>query len=356
MVKRLKITCYFVEPAQYTLDLIKNIHSKFKIDCKFLNKKSFSSKEKIKSIRGQNFFSQIKILYNDFIKSDLIIFNGFYKRELWFFIFLNLFKKNKVFIALESDTQLNIPKNFLKKISKRFLLNILFSFKYIYGFPAGSGSHQDLFLFYGMNRNRIITMPLVVDNKKFIKKIKNNKKDIFSFLYVGRFIELKNINLIIKSFLKLPFKNIKLNLVGDGKEYEKLKYKYNKENIKFHGNLYDEELIEVYHDSNVLILSSHFEQWGLVINEALASGLPVISSVNVGANYDLVLNKNTGYLFDPKINHDLYKKMARIYNDKNQYFDFSKNAYNLMHNYWNYDLYKSQLIFALKKITNEKNI
>ena len=48
--------------------------------------------------------------------------------------------------------------------------------------------------------------------------------------------------------------------------------------------------------------------------------------------------------------------MVRIYNEKNQYFDFSKNAYNLMHNYWNYDLYKSQLIFALKKITNEKNI
>jgi glycosyltransferase involved in cell wall biosynthesis len=42
------------------------------------------------------------------------------------------------------------------------------------------------------------------------------------------------------------------------------------------------------------------EPWGLVINEAMASGLPVLSSRNVGAAEELVVQGKTGYLFDPK--------------------------------------------------------
>ena len=42
------------------------------------------------------------------------------------------------------------------------------------------------------------------------------------------------------------------------------------------------------------------EPWGLVINEAMASGLPVLSSCNVGAAEELVVEGETGFLFDPR--------------------------------------------------------
>ena len=54
------------------------------------------------------------------------------------------------------------------------------------------------------------------------------------------------------------------------------------------------------------------EPWGLVINEAMASGLPVISSRNVGAAEELVVEGVTGFLFDPGNVGELAGLMVRV--------------------------------------------
>ena len=349
MEKRFNIIVYFVEPAQYTLDLIKNVHDKIGAKYRFLKSTSTASREIENALRTQSFFSQIRILYKDFLSSDFIIFNGFYKRELWFFVFLNLFSRNKVQIGLESDTLLNIPKNTFKKSLKRFFLSFLFRKDFMYGFPGGFGSHTNLFKYYGMMDNKIITFPMVIDNSKFQKKEDNS---IFTFLFVGRFIKIKNINLILKSFLKLPQEKIQINLVGEGDLFDELSARYNKPNILFLGKQYGDDLVNAYKNADCLILASKSDQWGLVVNEAMASGLPVISSKFVGANYDLIENKGTGLTFDPEKEDDLTKKMLEMYQDKVQYDQFSNNAYNLMHNYWNYDLYRKQLLSVVEKMKN----
>ena len=349
MEKRFNIIVYFVEPAQYTLDLIKNVHDEIGAKYRFLKSTSTASREIENALRTQSFFSQIRILYEDFRNSDFIIFNGFYKRELWFFVFLNLFSRNKVQIGLESDTLLNIPKNTFKKSLKRFFLSFLFRKDFMYGFPGGFGSHTNLFKYYGMMDNKIITFPMVIDNSKFQKKEDNS---IFTFLFVGRFIKIKNINLILKSFLKLPQEKIQINLVGEGDLFDELSARYNKPNILFLGKQYGDDLVNAYKNADCLILASKSDQWGLVVNEAMASGLPVISSKFVGANYDLIENKDTGLIFDPEKEDDLTKKMLEMYQDKVQYEQFSNNAYNLMHNYWNYDLYRKQLLSVVEKMKN----
>lgn len=349
MEKRFNIIVYFVEPAQYTLDLIKNVHDKIGAKYRFLQSKSTASTEKQIAVRTQSFSSQIRILYEDFRNSDFIIFNGFYNRELWFFVFLNLFTRNKVQIGLESDTLLNIPKNTFKKSLKRFFLSFLFRKDFMYGFPGGFGSHTNLFKYYGMMDNKIITFPMVIDNSKFQKKEDNS---IFTFLFVGRFIKIKNINLILKSFLKLPQEKIQIHLVGEGDLFDELSARYNKPNILFLGKQYGDDLVNAYKNADCLILASKSDQWGLVVNEAMASGLPVISSKFVGANYDLIENKDTGLIFDPEKEDDLTKKMLEMYQDKVQYEQFSNNAYNLMHNYWNYDLYRKQLLSVVEKMKN----
>ena len=349
MEKRFNIIVYFVEPAQYTLDLIKNVYEKIGAEHRFLQPKSTASSEEEKAIRTQSFLSQIELLYNDFQKSDFIIFNGFYNRELWFFILLNLFSRKKVQIGLESDTLLNIPKHPFKKALKRLVLSFLFRRDFIYGFPGGFGRHTNLFKNYGMSDDKIVTFPMVIDNSKFQKKEHNSN---FTFLFVGRFIELKNINLILKSFLKLPQEKMQFNLVGEGELFDELSARYNKPNILFLGKQYGDDLVNAYKNADCLILASKSDQWGLVVNEAMASGLPIISSKFVGANYDLIENKDTGLIFDPEKEDDLTKKMLEMYKDKVQYEQFSNNAYNLMHNYWNYDLYRKQLLSVVEKMKN----
>ena len=54
------------------------------------------------------------------------------------------------------------------------------------------------------------------------------------------------------------------------------------------------------------------EPWGLVINEAMASGLPVLSSRNVGAAEELVVEGKTGYLFDPSSVEEMARALAKI--------------------------------------------
>jgi len=311
--------------------------------------KSTASTERKNAVRTQSFWSQIGLLYKDFRNSYFIIFNGFYKRELWFFILLNLFSRKKVQIGLESDTLLNIPINPFKKAFKRLVLSFLFKREFIYGLPGGFGSHTNLFKHYGMRDDKIVILPMVIDNSKFHKKKHNS---IFTFLFVGRFIELKNINLILQSFLKLQQKKVQINLVGEGELFNELSTRYNNSNIHFLGKKYGDDLVNTYSNADCVILASKSEQWGLVVNEAMASGLPVICSKFVGANYDLIENKNTGLIFDPEKEGDLTKKMLEMYRDKVQFGNFSNNAYSLMHNYWNYNLYKQQLFSLVEKIRN----
>ena len=63
------------------------------------------------------------------------------------------------------------------------------------------------------------------------------------------------------------------------------------------------------------MLPSISEPWGLVVNEALASGLPVLVSRNSGCAEDLVAHSNSGLMFDPYSASELAQLMARVASD-----------------------------------------
>jgi glycosyltransferase involved in cell wall biosynthesis len=72
------------------------------------------------------------------------------------------------------------------------------------------------------------------------------------------------------------------------------------------------ELPAFYADAGAFIHPALSEPWGLVINEAMASGLPVLSSRNVGAAEELVVNGKTGYLFDPRNIEEMANAMSKV--------------------------------------------
>ena len=101
--------------------------------------------------------------------------------------------------------------------------------------------------------------------------------------------------------------------------------------------------------AHVLVLASNNENWGLVINEAMSASLAVLSNVGIGANYDLIKDKDTGLIFDASNKGDLANKMQILYRNKELYQILTKNAYSLMHEYWNFNLYFKQLNLAYQK-------
>lgn len=84
-----------------------------------------------------------------------------------------------------------------------------------------------------------------------------------------------------------------------------------KSNITFLGQINNRELYKFYRDADVFILPSKSEPWGLVVEEALNNGTPVIVSDKVGCAIDLV-TKDTGLIFRSGNGDDLKAKVLRM--------------------------------------------
>ena len=347
----MKLFCYFVEPAAYTLDLVKNIHDPLSIDYCFISSKTLvrsAVKSKKKFLDKLSFIERLSFLFSVYKNNDLIIVNGYNNYPFIITFIFNIFLFRKTYIAIESDSQLSIPNSRLKRFLKWLYLFVVFSSKYVLGFAGGSSSHKELFRYYGMQDDRIFLMPMMVDNFKFYQ---NKKKfpELFTFLYVGRLVKHKNVEGLIKEFNKnFSDKSVVLKIVGGGEEERYLKKKYHSEQVVFLGSLFDNDLIKEFQNASCFVCPSKFEPWGLVINEALSSGLPVVTTKEVGANYDLIKERNTGIIAASM--HEFGAMMLEFYGNINLLIECSENASDLMKNYWNYDLYNKCLQDAIKQV------
>lgn len=137
----------------------------------------------------------------------------------------------------------------------------------------------------------------------------------FRYLYVGRLTSVKNLKFLIHTFNQ----NGKLlTIVGNGELEQELKA-LSKTNISFVGFIDNVKLREVYESHDVLILPSSYEAWGLVVEEALYWGLPVLVSDKVGCGIDLVENYNSGLIFSHSDSADLQLKIVQIEKDYSVY-------------------------------------
>lgn len=351
-----KVFAILHEPASYTLKRNEEAYGPIGVDYCYINSSSKASQNNIKKdsvLSSFPFFSLAKYMKRVLKENDIIIMNGYTNRYFLLLFILNFFYRRP--IGIDSDTPLNIPPNKIKRLIKEFYLGCIFRNKHIYGLAGGTGSHKDLFRHYGMKEDRIFLMPMIsilAEDKEDKIELINKDSSWFRFLYVGRIVDVKNIEIMIKAFIKdfNNSKDIELRIVGEGELRESLSEKYsNYKNIIFTGPKFGKELISEYREASAFILPSRFEPWGLVVNEAMSFRLPVIVSDQVGAGFDLVENNGTGYIFQYDDIEDLGEKMSELVMDKKLYQEMSNNAYNLIHNYWNYDLYRKCLNDFIEK-------
>lgn len=107
------------------------------------------------------------------------------------------------------------------------------------------------------------------------------------FLYVGRLIDRKNVALILKEFGRVATESDELWIVGDGPLRGSLEEvasrQANPGQIRFFGAVPPDQLALLYGSCDTLVLVSSAETWGMVVNEALVSGLHVVLAPHVGA-------------------------------------------------------------------------
>lgn len=245
-------------------------------------------------------YKQIKVI-NSIINNnefEEIVYGGWDTIITWYTIFRIKKKKNScIFESSINESDIRGKKGILKKI---------FLSRLIKAYPSGILQAQLLkslkfsgsIIQYGgcglLNYQ---------DQPKFVKR-----KEVRNFLYVGRLIPVKNLKLLIDIFNELP--QLKLTIIGFGPLEQELKQLAGT-NIEFKGAIDNLELPAYYKSADVFVLPSYSEPWGLVVEEALNNGTPVIVSDHVGCHKDLVTSE-TGIVFKSNEKQSLKEAIIKI--------------------------------------------
>ncbi|MCD5343528.1 glycosyltransferase [Arthrobacter sp. AK04] len=107
-----------------------------------------------------------------------------------------------------------------------------------------------------------------------------------SYLYVGQLIDRKRVQDIVDSFIRVAEQEDRLTIVGTGERLDELKKLAgaHEAQISFLGHVENSELPKIMAAHHTLVLASNREVWGLVVNEALASGMHVVVTENCGVS------------------------------------------------------------------------
>jgi glycosyltransferase involved in cell wall biosynthesis len=128
------------------------------------------------------------------------------------------------------------------------------------------------------------------------------------FLYVGRLIRKKSLDVLIEVFNELGYH---LTVVGNGEMFVDLETRA-MDNIIFRGHVRNELLSSIYYSHSVFILPSLVEPWGLVVEEAILHHLPVIVSSKVGCRTEIVEKSGCGVVFEAGSKEDLGRAISEI--------------------------------------------
>lgn len=238
--------------------------------------------------------SDYKNLYQ-FIRNNKIhkiIIGGYTLPSTYFLIFLSKILKIELYFWLERPiNEQQGLKKYLKEIYLKLTLN---SAKKV--FAIGKLA-VEIYKKYNPNT---VNLPYSMNLDKFynIERDTNEKNEI-KFLFSGQYIDRKNIINTINAFKSIENENIKLNLIGGG-ELRKQVTDLIKEDsrIKDLGFIQPRDLPNIYDKSDIFLMPSKHDGWALVINEAMAAGMPIISTNKVGAVVEYITHKENGFVCD----------------------------------------------------------
>jgi len=242
----------------------------------------------------------------------IIVITGYDSIQYWEALFYAKIFNKKIIMWSGSTLYSSRSTNKVIRFLKNYFINSMNGF-YTYGTEATKYIKS-----FGIKENKITTGTNCIDTSYFKSNTSNdsNISNRVNFLYVGQLIERKGLVNTIVSFSRIKYKNWHFTIVGTGSQENELKNLVSElqleDKITFVGFKQKEEIIRYYSNSDVFIMPSYLEVWGLVLNEALASGLFVLSSKYAGATFDLVEEGINGFTIDPKKISDIILKIEKV--------------------------------------------
>ena len=228
--------------------------------------------------------------------------------------------KNKVPYIMNLDGAF-IRKNFIKNIIKRYLVT------HAAGYFASGNHAAEYFKYFGADENKIYYHPFTslhadevlkeplseTEKTRYKKKLGVDKSKMV--LTNGQFIHRKGFDVLLEAWNKELDESCSLVIVGGGEEenqYRQYIADHNLENVQLVGFKQKEEIFEYYKAADLFVLPTREDIWGLVINEAMACGLPVISTNMCLGAVELIENGINGYIVPVNNSNELTEAMKKL--------------------------------------------
>jgi len=231
--------------------------------------------------------SKIEEILNHDLNNSVHIFSGIRAFPMVFEAFKTSLQIPSVNRVLLTET---INLNGFRAITRR-LASVFIERKYLrhYDLVLGSGaSTRQWYLECGLQEEQFYPFMYAVKSPNTLKKIETADDTVRRFVFIGQLIDRKGLDILLIALNKLKNSNWTLDIFGKGEKEEDLEKQSKELNIDdkvfFNGVLKNQDLQEKLGNYHTLILPSRFDGWGAVINEAIASGLYVISSNKCGAS------------------------------------------------------------------------
>jgi glycosyltransferase involved in cell wall biosynthesis len=202
-------------------------------------------------------------------------------------------------------------------------------YRFFDAFLAIGTRNRQFYESVGVPSKKIFLAPYTVDNRRFISAsaITSSQRSAirqrFSLsvtvpvvLYASKLIERKHPDHVLRAAAALRQEGLEFQvlIVGTGAAEQGLKElarNLSLDNVVFAGFLNQSELPPVFAATDVFVLPSENEPWGLIVNEVMCAGRPVVASNSVGCAVDLIENGKNGYVIQPG-NIDALKDALRM--------------------------------------------
>ncbi len=253
---------------------------------------------------------------------------------------VNYMKRHNIPYWLECDGGFAKSGKGPKELLKKYVMSDA------QGYLSTGRDNDKYYEIYGAEKSKIYRYPfssikaddvvteVLSETEKLQLKEKLGLGDGIVALAVGQFIPRKGFDVLLKAADKLREK-VSICFVGGEptEEYLKIKEELNLDNIFFEGFKLKSQLREYYLAADMFVLPTREDIWGLVINEAMAYALPVITTNNCAAGNELIEESVNGYLVDVEDDINLAKRIDELAKDKDLRQSMAKANFVKMQGY-----------------------
>jgi len=295
---------------------------------------------------------------------DVVVIAGYSEMTMQLSILYCWLRKIPYIMICESH--LLKKRSPLKKYLKGFIVKPIMK-RAAANLPTGTKAKEYL-IYYGGNAKNMFFFPNAPNVNYFeveSQKHKSIREEIrrsmgiktrYVIIYVGRLVMIKGCQYLIEAFSEIRKRrdDVSLIIVGDGDfriQLEEQVANYQIPDVYFLGSQPNSELPRLYAMSDVFVLPSYVEPWGVVVGEAMASGLPVIVTQKVGCAFDIVFEGENGFIVPEKNVESLFTALRQILESPAKMMSMGQRSREIIRR-WDYRFAERNFIKAVASAVN----